>query len=94
MYKIDFKPSVKKDFKNINIADIHFIRNSLHEFEKNFSSIYEKSLIQSGKIKKLQGKKETLYRLKLRSFRIVYKKLDEKLIILIIKVTTRENAYK
>ena len=94
MYKIDFKPRVKKDFRNINISDVHFIRNSLNDFGQNFSIDYEKSLMSSGKIKKLQGQKEILYRLKLRSFRVVYKKIDDKLIILVVKVTTRESAYR
>jgi len=46
------------------------------------------------KIKRLQGKKEILYRLKLRSYRVVYKKYEDKLVILVIHFTTRESAYK
>jgi len=94
MYKIDFKSSVKKDFNKINKADIFFIRNSLKEFSNNFSKEYETTLMQSGKIKKLKGKTEILYRLKLRSFRVIYKKYEERLIILVVHVTTREGAYK
>jgi mRNA interferase RelE/StbE len=94
MYKIDFKPNVKKDFKNIDKSDVAFIRSSLYDFVENFSSEYEKSLMHSGKIKKLQGQKEILYRLKLRSYRIIYKKYEDKLVILVVHVTTREGAYK
>ncbi|MCW8895183.1 MAG: type II toxin-antitoxin system mRNA interferase toxin, RelE/StbE family [Sulfurimonas sp.] len=94
MYKIDFKPNVKKDFKNIDKSDIAFVRDSLYDFVKNFSSDYEKSLMHSGKIKKLKGQKEVLYRLKLRSYRVIYKKYDDKLLILVLHVTTRESAYK
>jgi len=94
MYKIDFKPSVKKDFKNIDKADIVFIRSSLRDFVANFSSDYEKSLMHSGKIKKLKGQTETLYRLKLRTYRVIYKKYNDKLVILVLHVTTREDAYK
>lgn len=94
MYRIDFRSNVKKDFKNINKSDIQFIRNSLNEFVKKFSSNYETALMQTGKIKKLQGKKDILYRLKLRSYRVIYKKQDDNLIILIVKVTTRKSAYK
>jgi len=50
--------------------------------------------MQKGKIKKLQGQKEILYRLKLRSYRVVYKKQNEELIILVVHVSTREGAYK
>ena len=94
MYTIDFSSNSKRDFNKIDKADIQFIYDSLYEFAKNFCSNNEKSLMHSGKIKKLQGQKEILYRLKLRSYRVVYKKYDDKLVILVLHVTTRENAYK
>jgi addiction module RelE/StbE family toxin len=94
MYKIDFKSSCKKDFKKINKGDLQFIYDSLLEFTKNFSSEYEIALMNSGKIKKLQGQKEVFYRFKLRSYRVIYKKYEDKLIILVVHVTTREGAYK
>ncbi len=94
MYEIDFSPTAKKDFKKINKADIQFIYDALFEFVKKFSSEYEISLMSNGKIKKLQGQKEVLYRLKLRSFRVIYKKYEDKLVILVLNVTTREGAYK
>lgn len=94
MYAIDFSTIAKKDFKKIDKSDIQFIYDSLYEFCKNFSSDYEKSLMQSGKIKKLKGQSEVLYRLKLRSYRVIYKKYDDKLVILVLHVTTREGAYK
>ena len=94
MYQIDFKASVKKDFNKINISDVVFIRNSLRDFVQKFSSEYEIILISKGTIKKLQGQKEIIYRLKLRSYRVVYKKIEDKLIILVVQVTTREGAYK
>ncbi|MDQ1264845.1 MAG: mRNA interferase RelE/StbE [Campylobacterota bacterium] len=94
MYTIDFSGNAKKDFNTINKQDIQFIYDSLREFCKNFSSDYEKSLMHSGKIKKLQGQKELLYRLKLRTYRVIYKKYEDKLVILVVHVTTRECAYK
>ena len=45
-------------------------------------------------LKKLQGQKEVLYRLKLRSYRVIYKKYEDRLVILVVHVTTRESAYK
>lgn len=94
MYKVDFKSNVKKDFKNINKSDIQFIYDNLKKFAKNFNTDYETSLMQTNKIKKLQGQKEELYRLKLRSYRVIYKKYEERLIILVVHVTTREGAYR
>lgn len=50
--------------------------------------------MHTGKIKKLQGQKEELYRLKLRSYRVIYKKYEDRLVILVVHVTTRESAYR
>ena len=50
--------------------------------------------MHTGKIKKLQGQEEELYRLKLRSYRVIYKKYEDRLVILVVHVTTREGAYR
>lgn len=91
---MEFKSSVKKDFKKINISDIKFIKTSLITFIQNFSSDYEYELLRTGKIKKLQGTDDEIYRLKLRRYRIIYKKENDKLIILDLFVKSRENSYK
>jgi mRNA interferase RelE/StbE len=94
MYLLEFEKSVKKDFKNINISDIKFIKDSLYNFVENFSSEYEQELLKTGKIKKLLGMNEELYRLKLRTYRVIYKKEEDRLIILVVAVKSRENSYK
>ena len=94
MYSLEFEKSVKKDFKNINISDIKFIKESLFSFVENFSFEYEQELLKTGKIKKLQGMDEELYRLKLRTYRVIYKKEEDRLIILVVSVKSRENSYK
>lgn len=94
MYSLAFEKSVKKDFKKINISDIRFIKESLFTFIRNFSSSYEQELVRLGKIKKLKGEAQDLYRLKLRTYRIIYKKENDKLIILVLAVKSRENSYK
>ncbi len=94
MYSIEFNRSVRRDFKHINKSNILFIQDSLKEFAKNFSNSYELSLMQKGKIKKLKGQIEELYRLRLRSYRVIYKKYNDRLVILVLHITTRENAYR
>lgn len=94
MYALEFEKSVKKDFNNIAINDIRYIKDSLYTFCENFSALYEQELFKTGKIKKLQGFNDDIYRLKLRSYRVIYKKENEKLIILVLSVKSRENAYK
>ena len=93
MYTLEFEKSVKKDFKNINISDIKFIKESLYSFIENFSFEYEQELLRTGKIKKLQGMEEELYRLRLRTYRVIYKKEEDRLIILVVSVKSRENSY-
>ncbi|MDQ7044607.1 MAG: type II toxin-antitoxin system RelE/ParE family toxin [Sulfurimonas sp.] len=94
MYIIEFGNISKKDLKKIDKQNQSFILDSLDSFIEKFSNEYEISLMKSGKIKKLQGEKEVLYRLKLRSYRIIYKKYENKLLILVVHVTTRQDAYK
>ncbi|MEA1919866.1 MAG: type II toxin-antitoxin system mRNA interferase toxin, RelE/StbE family [Campylobacterota bacterium] len=94
MYQIVYEKSAIKDFKKIDKAYLKFLTNSLLIFATNFSNEYEKELFKTGKIKKLQAQKDELYRLKLRGYRVIYKKEEDKLIILILTVKTRENSYK
>jgi mRNA interferase RelE/StbE len=39
---------------------------------------YEQELLKTGKIKKLQGMDEELYRLRLRTYRVIYKKEEDR----------------
>ena len=94
MYTLEFEKAVKKDIKNINIADMKFIKESLYSFVENFSFAFEQELLRTGKIKKLQGMDEELYRLKLRTYRVIYKKEEDRLIILVVSVKSRENSYR
>ena len=94
MYLLEFEKSVKKDFKNINISDIKFIKDSLYNFVENFSFEYEQELLKTGKIKKLLGMNEELYRLKLRTYRVIYKKVGNKLLILVLRVPHRKDVYR
>ena len=45
-------------------------------------------------IKALKGGYEGLYRLKIRSFRAIYKKKDNELIILVLRAAARKEAYR
>ena len=94
MYQLEFEKRVKKDFKNINKSDILFIKDTLIDFTNSFDNNFEQYLLQKGKIKKLKGTSQELYRLKLRNYRVIYQKDGNKLIILVLSITNRENAYK
>ena len=94
MFILEFSNSSRKELKNIDRQNQIFIIDSLDDFIEHFNDSYETSLMQKGTIKKLKGKKEIIYRLKLRTYRIIYKKYEDKLVILVLNVTTREGAYK
>ena len=94
LYTLSFTNPSKKDLKKIDKSNQLFIKNSLIDFVNNFNHEYEISLMKKGVIKKLKGKTEDIYRLKLRSYRAVYKKEDDILIILVLNITTREDAYR
>ena len=94
MFTLEFTISSKKELKRIDKHSQSFILDSLDDFIESFSTEYEIALMHKGKIKKLQGQKEVLYRLKLRSYRVVYKKYEDRLVILVVHITTRESAYR
>ena len=94
MYSVVYKKTAIKDFRRIDNANIKFLMDSILEFTNNFSFEYEQELLKTGKIKKLQGINEDLYRLKLRTYKVIYIKEEDRLIILVVAVKSRENSYK
>ncbi len=94
MYQLSYLNGALKDLRRIDKAHQKFLNDSIKEFVKNFSAAYEQELLKIGIIKKLQGLDDELYRLKLRTYRVIYKKEDDKLIILVVSVKSRENSYK
>lgn len=94
MYSVVYKKTAIKDFKRIDKTNLKYLTDSILEFTNNSSFEYEQELLKTGKIKKLQGMDEELYRLRLRTYRVIYKKEEDRLIILVVSVKSRENSYK
>ena len=94
MYSVVYQKTAIKDFKRIDKSNLKYITDSILKFTNNFSFEYEQEHLKTGKIKKLQGMNEELYRLKLRTYRVIYKKEEDRLIILVVAVKSRENSYK
>ena len=88
-YKLEFESRVKKDFASIGRENSVIIMKVLSEFAANFSHEYEQELLKTTKIKALKGSCEGLYRL-----RAIYKKKDNEIIILVLRVTARKDAYR
>ena len=94
MYQLRYLNGALKDLKRIDKAHQKFLNDSIKEFVKEFSFEFEQELLKTGKIKKLQGLNEELFRLKLRTYIVIYKKEEDRLIILVVSVKSRENSYK
>ena len=93
-YKLEFESRVKKDFANIGKENSAIIMKVLSEFAANFSHKYEQEVLKTTKIKALKGSYKGLYRLGTRSFRAIYKKKNNELIMLLLRVTARKDAYR
>ena len=92
MYSVVYQKTAIKDFKRIDKSNLKYITDSILKFTNNFSFEYEQELLKTGKIKKLQGMDEELYRLKLRTYRVIYEKQNNKLIILVLRVSHRKDV--
>ena len=93
-YRLEFESRVKKNFAGIGKENSVIIMKVLSEFATNFSHEYEQELLKTTKIKALKGGYEGLYRLRIRSFRAIYKKKDNELIILVLRAAARKDAYR
>ena len=75
-YRLEFEGRVKKDFANIGRENSVIIMKVLSEFAANFSCEYEQELLKTTKINASKVSYAGLYRLRIRSFRAIYKKKD------------------
>ena len=91
-WKLKFKNSVKKDFNNIGFLESAKIMKSLNDFIENFSDDQERILLKNGNIKRLKGSLEGCYWLRLRTYRVIYEKRENELIILVLRVGSRGNV--
>lgn len=94
MYKIELTNNSKKELDALDKQVKSFVLKSLAEFEANFDTEYENTLIKTGKIKALKGEWSGFYRLKLRTYRVIYAKEADKLIILIVRISHRKDVYE
>ena len=92
-YKLEFDKKASKEILDLNKPIREFILDELERFINNFDDAYEKELIKITKIKALKGEFKGLFRLKLRTYRVVYEKRRDKLIVLVLRVAHRRDAY-
>lgn len=92
-WELKFRNSVKKDFNNIGFFESAKIIKSLNDFIENFSEDQERILLKNGNIKRLKGNLEGCYRLQLRTYRVIYEKRENELIILVLRIGSRGDVY-
>lgn len=86
-WTIDFLPKVKKDLKKLDKKDDHAILDYL---QNEIQSLDDPKSVG----KDLKGNLQGLWRYDFNKFRITVDIQDEKFVILVIKIGTRENFYK
>ncbi len=82
-FEILYHPSIKKDLKKVDKATVEKF------FELVNSRLKENPYIG----KKLKGKYMDLWRLKIGSYRIVYRIYGKKLVVLILRFRHRQDIY-
>jgi len=92
-YKLEFHPAAKKELDKLDYKTKVYIVKSLSQFIENYSPEYELELMHQSKVKKLKGEWKGFYRLRLRNYRVIYEKINEKLIIHIVRVAHRREVY-
>ncbi len=85
-YRIELTKSAKKEFDRLNKKNQDQILELFHFLSTNpFSQLL--------KIKKLKGV-ESLYRIRIVNYRIIYEVKKTKLIVLVIKIGHRKEVYQ
>ena len=73
-----------------NQADLAIVEISDKSFFTNTKPL---EITEDVKIKALQGEYKGLYRLRLRTYRLIYEKQNDKLVILVLRVSHRKDIY-
>jgi mRNA interferase RelE/StbE len=92
-YQLEFHPLAKKELSKLDKQAKLFILHSLAQFIDAYDEAYEQNMIRSSKIKKLKGDWQGFYRLRMRSYRVIYEKIETKLVIYIVRIAHRKEVY-
>jgi len=84
---------VLKDLKRIDRPGQRFILDSLDKLAGGYSRAYVQALLQTGRLKRLHGEWKGFFRLRLRSFRVIYREYSHRLLIVVVRVGHRRDVY-
>ena len=89
MYRVEIEETALKEAPNLD-KHIHiFIMKCIEEIEKNYNEFKK-----INKIEPLKHALKGFYKYRARTFRIILKEYEEKLLILVISVGHRREVYK
>ena len=86
MYKLKFLGKALDDLKNIDRAHQKIIKEKLLMLAKNPE-------VLKNNIKRLSREKNDYYRLRVGNYRIIFKKEEKQLIIIIVRIGHRKEIY-
>ena len=92
-HRLEFHPAAKRELDKLDHQTKAYVIQSLSLFIEAYSPEYELELMHQSKVKKLKGEWKGFYRLRLRNYRVIYEKIDEKLVIHIVRVAHRREVY-
>ncbi len=92
-HTLEFHPQAKKELMKLDHQVKLFIVQSLERFIAAYNDDFEQELIKTSKIKRLKGDWQGFYRLRLRNYRVIYEKIDDRLVIHIVRVAHRKEVY-
>jgi len=91
MYELLFDQAVENDLSIPSREEQRFILASLERLSRFYSESYERELLKSGILRRLDGEWEGFYRLRLRTFRAIFKKQDDALVIFVVRSRLRSD---
>jgi mRNA interferase RelE/StbE len=86
LYKLKFLESAVDDLQRINRPHQKIIKAKLLILAENPGAL-------KNNIKRLAGSKENLYRLRVGDYRVIFKKEEKQLVILIVRIGHRKEIY-
>jgi mRNA interferase RelE/StbE len=86
VYRVEFVKSARKEFEQLPAKIRAKTTEALHLLSQNPHS-------ELLKVKKLKGADE-LYRIRLGDYRVIYELINERLIVLVIKIGHRREVYR
>ena len=92
-YRLVYDQAVIKDLRRIDRQDQRFILETLDRFADDYSQAYETELLRTGKLKKLRGEWRGFYRLRLRTYRVIYRKYTKELLVFVVRIGHRRDVY-